>query len=332
MRRGPGLAALDRTAYSQAQFTSLSDELTKTQLEDLRSQLDTFSRALRNFANVHRQDIRRDPEFRMAFQRMCSSIGVDPLGSSSSKGLGGGKLAGIWNDLLGFGDWQYELGVQIIDVCVSTRNLNGGLIEVKDLIRGVMRLRTGEEEPVVPSSTFQDPLQLPSSSSSSKPKKEKVLEGIVTEEDILRSLKALKPLGCGYEVVTIGDKRMVRSVPTELGTDAAAVLAILSLPMTNPTNSHLSGSNSDPPTSTQTSTCKCDSMGFPYVTHLDLLPSRPDLKASGLGTDGKPSWTSERARAVLDDMLLRDEMLWVDEGAHPNRYYSLSIVESIQPI
>ncbi len=34
---------------------------------------------------------------------MCASVGVDPLASNK----------GFWTELLGFGDFYYELGVQI---------------------------------------------------------------------------------------------------------------------------------------------------------------------------------------------------------------------------
>lgn len=71
-----------------------------------------------------------------------------------------------------------------------------------DLIRRITRLRTGGKE--------------------SKIKGEEV-----TEEDVVRSIKQLGPLGCGYEVLELGGKRMVRSVPRELDTDTMVVLAML---------------------------------------------------------------------------------------------------------
>lgn len=46
------------------------------------------------------EDIRKDAEFRRHFQQMCSTIGVDPLASSK----------GFWSEMLGVGDYYYELG------------------------------------------------------------------------------------------------------------------------------------------------------------------------------------------------------------------------------
>lgn len=50
-----------------------------------------------------RADITRDPAFRAQFHAMCAAAGVDPLASNK----------GFWAELLGFGDFYYELGVQI---------------------------------------------------------------------------------------------------------------------------------------------------------------------------------------------------------------------------
>lgn len=45
---------------------------------------------------------------------------MDPLASNK----------GFWAEVLGVGDFYYELGVQIVDVCMATRPVNGGLIDV----------------------------------------------------------------------------------------------------------------------------------------------------------------------------------------------------------
>eukprot|EP01032_Pedospumella_encystans_P027025 gene27025-30552_t len=54
---------------------------------------------------------------------MCVSAGVDPLAS--------GK--GFWADILGVGDFYFELGVKIIQITVQTRAANGGIMSVKDI-------------------------------------------------------------------------------------------------------------------------------------------------------------------------------------------------------
>jgi ESCRT-II complex subunit VPS22 len=169
--------------------------------------------------------------------------------------------------MLGLGDWQYELGVQIIDVCISTRTTNGGVIAMDDLIRRVTLLRTG---------------------TSTKTKTNEAPE--ITEDDIVRSIKMLAPLGCGYEVFSLGngEQKMVRSVPRELDTDTMVVLSIL-----------LSAERG--------------SDELPHLTE-DALVSGP--RARG--------WSRDRARAVLQNMSLTEGMLWIDEQCFPPRYYSLA--------
>ncbi|KAJ8488980.1 hypothetical protein ONZ51_g3219 [Trametes cubensis] len=185
---GVGIAAFDRQQQSQRSFAELSNEISQAQVDLLHAQLAQFRSALAHYASTHRDRIRKEPSFRHAFQQMCTTIGVDPLA--------GPRKGGWWAEMLGLGDWQYELGVQIVDICVSTRERNGGLIEMGELIRLVSKLRG-------------------------------VGGDVITEDDVMRSIKTLQPLNAGYEVIDVGGgKKMVRSVPKELDADQAVVLAI----------------------------------------------------------------------------------------------------------
>ena len=47
--------------------------------------LEAFRTNLEEFAANHKNDIRRNPEFRMQFQEMCATIGVDPLACELAK-------------------------------------------------------------------------------------------------------------------------------------------------------------------------------------------------------------------------------------------------------
>ncbi|EJC98944.1 winged helix DNA-binding domain-containing protein [Fomitiporia mediterranea MF3/22] len=189
---GVGLAALERHRESERSFATLSDTISRAQVDSLRSQLAQFRSALQHFASTHRDKIKRDPAFRHAFSQMCANIGVDPLTDSGGSGgrKGGG---GWWSEILGLSDWNLELGVQIVDICVSTRERNGGLIEMAELVRLLGKLRGSAR---------------------------------ITEEDVVRSIKTLKPLGAGYEVLDIGGTRMVRSVTKELDIDQGVVLSV----------------------------------------------------------------------------------------------------------
>ena len=78
-------------------------------------------------SDARREDIRKDPVFRAQFHTMCANIGVDPLASNK----------GVWAQVLGFGDFYYELGVQIVEACLASRSLNGGLMDMHSLMRYV---------------------------------------------------------------------------------------------------------------------------------------------------------------------------------------------------
>ena len=41
----------------------------------------------------------------------------------------------FWGDILGVGDYYYELGVTIAHICLKTRHENGGIISVNEIVR-----------------------------------------------------------------------------------------------------------------------------------------------------------------------------------------------------
>ena len=48
-------------------------------------------------------------------------------------------------------------------------------------------------------------------------------------DDILRAVESLKPLGSGFSIVTVGSKKMIRSIPKELSTDQSTVLEAIQM-------------------------------------------------------------------------------------------------------
>ncbi|XP_029821198.1 vacuolar-sorting protein SNF8 [Manacus vitellinus] len=148
-------------------------------------QLDMFKTNLEEFASKHKQEIRKNPEFRVQFQDMCATIGVDPLAS--------GK--GFWSEMLGVGDFYYELGVQIIEVCLALKHRNGGLITLEELHQQVLKGR---------GKFAQD----------------------VSQDDLLRAIKKLKVLGNGFGIIPVGGTFLIQSVPAELNMDHTVVLQL----------------------------------------------------------------------------------------------------------
>jgi ESCRT-II complex subunit VPS22 len=118
---------------------------------------------------------------------MCQALGVDPLASTGSK-----KGSSLWAEMLGeeVGGWYFGVAVRVVEVCRATRGENGGLISVQEVVE---RLNSAKGE-------------------------------MVTEDDVLRAVASLKPLGEGFRTVELGRLMMVRSVPKELSGDQRVVM------------------------------------------------------------------------------------------------------------
>ncbi len=177
------MGRVKRQQAREKKFEAVGQQMSASTLAHVQEQLALFRTNLEGFARKYKESIRKDPVFRREFQVMCAKVGVDPLASSK----------GFWAELLGVGDFYTELGIQIIDACVSTRALNGGLIEVPELIRLVKQMR---------GSNALD----------------------ISEDDCERAVKQLRPLGSGFNVVQAGARRMVVSVPVELNRDHGTLL------------------------------------------------------------------------------------------------------------
>jgi len=173
MRRGKiGIGAVKWKQDRKKQYEDVGHQLAENHITHVQEQLEIFKTNLQTFAVKYKSQIKKDPEFRKRFQIMCSKIGVDPLASKK----------GFWSELLDFGDFYYELAVQIIEVCIVTRPTNGGLIAMQDLLALLDKKRG--------------------------PMMQKI-----SDDDVKRSVKKLKVLGEGFNVIDLGEKTMVRSSP-----------------------------------------------------------------------------------------------------------------------
>lgn len=100
MRRRPGIGGLQTAAAARDQFRLLGENVAQLKADLMKQQLATFRSQLEDFARKHKNDIRKNPAFRSQFHEMCAKVGVDPLASNK----------GFWAELLGIGDFYYELG------------------------------------------------------------------------------------------------------------------------------------------------------------------------------------------------------------------------------
>lgn len=154
---------------------------------------------------------------------MCKTIGVDPLkclypfprfsllfGHSLHLQFFRTDLLaskGFWADVLGVGNFYYELGIQIVEICMKTREMNGGLIEMESLVSLLRRKRgdaAGQISRYVGISTHIHLIRY----------------------DVERAVQKLSILGNGFALVKIGARFMVQSIPMELSLDHTTLLIL----------------------------------------------------------------------------------------------------------
>lgn len=157
MRRRPGVGAIHKQKLEAEKFKDKGNELQESQFEQMTKQMDVFRENLEEFASKHRNEIKKNAQFRRQFQEMCAAIGVDPLAT--------GK--GFWS-VLGMGDFYYELGVQVVEVCLALNHINGGLMELSELRKRLIAARG-----------------------------QKAIHQEITNEDILMAAKKLRIFGNG---------------------------------------------------------------------------------------------------------------------------------------
>lgn len=138
MRRRPGLQGIAVNARINEQYQKLGEETQAKRITKMREQMITFKTHLEQFASAHREDIRRDPDFRQRFHAMCANIGVDPLVSNK----------GTWAQTLGLGEFYYALAVTVLDVCKSRRPIDGGLTLLDTVVKHVERRRGSSADPI----------------------------------------------------------------------------------------------------------------------------------------------------------------------------------------
>jgi ESCRT-II complex subunit VPS22 len=186
MKRNIGYSAIKKKQTETASFSAVGRQLEDTKGAKAKETLSTFKAALQTFAEKHRDRINSDPEFRMHFHTMCQSVGVDPLASNK----------GFWADLLGFGDFYFELGVHIIQICMQTRPRNGGIISLSEL-QSLIKANPGCRG-----------------------------RASVSGEDIKRAAEKLLVLGHGFKIMNIAGKPFVVSVPLEVSRDHELILTL----------------------------------------------------------------------------------------------------------
>lgn len=159
-----------------------ANDLLKRQDKELKDQLQIFQERLISFSREHNKELRDNPEFRIKFTKMCSSIGIDSL-----------SLFDKDKHLFDVNDFYYQICVKVIEICRSTKNLNGGIISFNELHQSYFKSMN------------------------------------INMDDIEKAVDMLESLDGGFERLSIGRKIFLRSVPNELTNDQTKILDICSI-------------------------------------------------------------------------------------------------------
>ncbi|MES1910103.1 MAG: hypothetical protein MHM6MM_002760 [Cercozoa sp. M6MM] len=195
MRRRAGIGGLQQQRRQRQAFREKGAELAEADAKHIEKALESFRDGLEKFALKHRKKINKNPQFRAQFNEMCHKIGVDPLASNK----------GFWAQVLGMGNFYYKLAVQVLEVCLRTRDRNGGLLRLSDLLVSLEKSRGQAQK--------------------------------VTASDVQQAVRSVECLGNGLRLVTLSeaarsniednaDDVMICSVPVELNRDHSALLHV----------------------------------------------------------------------------------------------------------
>lgn len=157
-------------------YSELGEIFNKRHTEALSTQLSVFRSALINFANDHGDEIKDNDEFRNKFTQICHLVGVDPLElmiyicSKRQK-----RIEGFYS----------ALAVRIVEICKLTREMNGGMMSMKELIS---RLSENVN-----------------------------LETPIMDSDVKKLFHILESLGGGFEFININGKQWLKFSSTSSG-------------------------------------------------------------------------------------------------------------------
>lgn len=180
-----GIAGLKAKKRAEQATKNKGQTIEANDFAHLEKQMTELSSKLSEFSQSHQEKIKKDPQFRSQFTKMCATLGVDPLSSSKS----------VWASMSGVGDFYYELAVQSIEICMSSRSENGGLLELDQLYKKLVKTRGQYKE-------------------------------AITKEDLIQALKNLKALGSGFQLIKTRKTYLVQSIPSDMSDDPMKVVSL----------------------------------------------------------------------------------------------------------
>ncbi|CDR94216.1 hypothetical protein, conserved [Babesia bigemina] len=122
MRRGIGASRILNS--QKEQWDSFSQTLSEETTEAFKRVADDFKADMCHFVEKYKNVINADPYFRLEFLEMCDLVDFDPLIHSYSS----------LSRILGLSSFYSMVTMRMLEICIQTRGLNGGLCEIRQVL------------------------------------------------------------------------------------------------------------------------------------------------------------------------------------------------------
>ncbi|SCU66215.1 EAP30/Vps36 family, putative [Trypanosoma equiperdum] len=177
MRRGVGVAHVQKSRETKRQMTDLGAQLTAERAGQIADQLESLEEQLRVLARKHKDEIKRDPVVRARFKQVSDSLGVDLISSKKN----------VFAGLLGLGDFYYGLAGKVVEACMKEQKFFGSYVPLARVVHVMNK-------------------QYEMSAQGGK-------RCVISEGDVRMALSKLHVLGDGYNIVKLGSVNYIQTTP-----------------------------------------------------------------------------------------------------------------------
>ncbi len=159
----------------EEQRRQIESQTNETKVTEMRKIYDVLKENMNKYSSQYESEIRNNKVVRAKFINICNKIGIDPIVSKRS----------MWGML---GDFYNQISIQILRICEKTKEYNGGLIKIDDLIQIFNRTYPSNQ---------------------------------IDKSDVQKALNNISMLGNGCKIV---DGTYISTVPFELSNDQVSLM------------------------------------------------------------------------------------------------------------
>lgn len=177
MRRGVGVAHVQKKTQMQQQMSGLGEQMTAERVGQIADEIEGLESHLRTLAEKHKDEIKQNPILRARFRQLADSLGIDLISSKKN----------IFAGILGLGDFYYGLASKVVEACMRERKFCGSYVPLKRIVLFMRKEYSAGE----------------SNGKGSD----------ITEDDVCMALDKLYVLGEGYNVVKLAGVKYIQTTP-----------------------------------------------------------------------------------------------------------------------